>query len=117
MGLLSNLFSGITWYKVFDSENDAVKNIPLNKAVTVLAGKHKICMARTPQGYFAVSDTCPHNGASLSKGMCNTLGEIVCPWHNYTFDLKLGHCSTDNAYGVEVYKVDIRNDGLYIGVR
>ena len=122
MGILNKLFpshsSNIKWYKVFDSILEAEKNIVLNKAVTVLVEDTKICLIRTLVGYTAVADTCPHLGASLSKGVCNHLGEIVCPWHSYRFDTKLGHETSGQGagLGVEIYKVDIRTDGLYIGI-
>jgi nitrite reductase/ring-hydroxylating ferredoxin subunit len=59
--------------------------------------------------YFAISDTCPHRGASLAGGILTGLvtstapgqydlardGEIIrCPWHAWEFDLRTGrsHC-------------------------
>lgn len=122
MSFLNKLFSSkspaIAWYKVFDSITEAEKHIALNRAVTVLVENKKICLARTMVGYQAVADTCPHLGASLSKGNCNHLGEIVCPWHSYRFDMKLGHETSGQGtgLGVEVFKVDIRADGLYVGI-
>ncbi len=58
---------------------------------------------------FALSDTCPHRGASLSNGVLTGLvtstgpgdysyakpGEIIrCPWHQWEFDVRTGrsHC-------------------------
>jgi len=107
----------IKWYKVFDSALQAEKNITLNKAVLVQVEEKKICLTRTTKGYFAVQDACPHLGISLSKGHCNHFGEIVCPWHGYRFDLKIGHETSGQGtgLGVELYKVELRADGLYIG--
>ncbi len=34
----------------------------------------------------AVSDICPHRGASMSKGRCFYAGTISCPYHGATFD-------------------------------
>jgi nitrite reductase/ring-hydroxylating ferredoxin subunit len=58
---------------------------------------------------FALSDKCPHRGASLSNGVLTGLvtssgpgdysyskaGEIIrCPWHQWEFDVRTGrsHC-------------------------
>ena len=59
---------------------------------------------------FALSDKCPHRGASLSKGVLTGLvvgcepgryeyaraGEIIrCPWHQWEFDLRTGRSQCD----------------------
>lgn len=106
------------WYRVFDSEQVAMDSVPLNKAVTVLIEEQKICLARTPKGFFAVADACPHLGISLSKGVCNGFNEIVCPWHGWRFDLEKGHETSGqgSGSGVNRYKVKLDENGLSIGV-
>jgi len=105
--------------KLFKNKEETEKNIALNKAVLVQIEEMKICLTRTARGYFALQDACPHLGISLSKGHCNGFGEIVCPWHGYRFDLKLGHETSGqgNGLGAELYKVEMRANGLYIGVK
>ena len=41
--------------------------------------------------FFAIDDTCPHQGASLGEGTLHE-GRIICPWHNFVFELRTGHC-------------------------
>ena len=60
--------------------------------------------------FYALSDTCPHRGGSLSAGIVTGLvesngpgdyrrsreGEIVrCPWHQWEFDIKTGRSWCD----------------------
>jgi len=60
--------------------------------------------------YYALSETCPHKGGSLAKGIITGLvqsdgpgdyqhsrmGEIVrCPWHQWEFDIKTGRSYCD----------------------
>ena len=60
--------------------------------------------------FFALSETCPHKGGSLAKGIITGLvesegpgdyqhkraGEIVrCPWHQWEFDIKTGRSYCD----------------------
>ena len=60
--------------------------------------------------FFALSDQCPHKGASLSGGKLTGLvesdgpgdytysraGEIVrCPWHGWAFDIRTGRSWCD----------------------
>ena len=37
-------------------------------------------------GVGAMSDVCPHRGASMSKGVCVFKGTVSCPYHGATFD-------------------------------
>lgn len=60
--------------------------------------------------FYALSETCPHKGGSLAKGIITGLvqsegpgdyqhsraGEIVrCPWHQWEFDIKTGRSYCD----------------------
>lgn len=38
---------------------------------------------------FVLDNTCPHAGGSLSGGWVED-GCAVCPWHNWSFDLRSG---------------------------
>jgi nitrite reductase/ring-hydroxylating ferredoxin subunit len=41
--------------------------------------------------FFAIDDTCPHQGASLSEGSFHE-GRVICPLHSWVFDVKSGRC-------------------------
>lgn len=121
MGIFGNLFSknteNVKWFKVFETQDEALQKVVINRAVTVLIEEKKICLARNSKGFFAVSDACPHLGASLSKGVCNNFMEIVCPWHSYRFDLVSGVENTQtHHYKVETFPIKIDMSGLYIGM-
>jgi len=107
----------IRWYKVFDSVGEAEERVPVYKTDTVKAGSKKICIAHLPDGFFAVSDRCPHNGFSLGKGWCTPEHTVVCPLHRYAFDLKTGRAKTGLADYVYTYPVDCRADGLFVGIQ
>lgn len=52
----------------------------------------EIVFFRDKQGQVvALSDICPHRGASLSEGKCFYKGFLSCPYHGATFDGK-GEC-------------------------
>lgn len=104
-----------TWYKIFDSEFLKRNELEIKVPIAVKAGNKSICLVRLLDGYFAISDTCPHQGASLSAGYC-TEENIVCPWHQYAFNLKSGRQAVGGGDYVMTYPVEIRNDGLYVGI-
>jgi nitrite reductase/ring-hydroxylating ferredoxin subunit len=77
----------------------------------------KICLVRSQKGFYAVQDTCPHNGASLSRGTCSEKNEIVCPLHRYSFDLESGKATSGGAFALKTYPVEMKSDGVYIGIK
>lgn len=94
-------------------QNSLVMNRP---SLRELKGR-KICLLRTEAGLFAVQDKCPHNGASLSRGMCSAKNEIICPLHRYSFDLKTGKATSGGAYALQTYPIESREDGLWLGIK
>jgi len=105
----------IRWYKLFDSVAAAGQMVGKGRVTTLVAGKKKICLAHTEEGFFAVNDKCPHNGASLGNGYCTDEGSVVCPLHRYHFDLKTGRAKSGLGDVVETYPLEIREDGVFIG--
>jgi nitrite reductase/ring-hydroxylating ferredoxin subunit len=105
------------WIKLFDTEEALHNNIGIGRAEYFLVKGNKICIARTHEGVFAVSDRCPHNGASLSQGFCNEKSQIVCPMHRYPFDLKTGRATAGLSYSLITYPLEIKSDGVYIGIK
>jgi vanillate O-demethylase monooxygenase subunit len=68
--------------------SDDVHDVPLQGD---LLGR-KIVLWRSPEAgkLVALSDICPHRGASLSKGTVRS-GDLICPYHGLVFD-HLGEC-------------------------
>lgn len=52
-------------------------------------GGHKVLLIREDDRYYAIDNTCPHAGASLSKGRV-TDACIRCPKHGIHFELASG---------------------------
>ena len=100
--------------KVFGSVAEAESQVPINKSLKLRIGEKVICLSHTKNGFFAVSDVCPHLGASLSGGHLNNWNEIVCPWHSYKFNLKTGDETSGYGYKVKRYPVIVSNDGLFL---
>ena len=106
----------IKWYKVFESKAAAEQFVEEGCVNSIQVTTKKICIARTKDGFFAVNDKCPHNGASLSMGRCSEDGAVVCPVHRYRFDLKTGRSKSGLGSYVQTYPIDIREDGVYLGI-
>ncbi len=106
----------MTYYKLFNSLEEAEKVISIGESRQVNAGGTLVCLSRTKSGFFAVADDCPHLGASLSKGTLNEENEIVCPWHSYRYNLKNGLECKHRSADLPLFEVKIDEDGFSIGV-
>ena len=74
----------------------------------------KVAISHTKTGYFAFKDECPHNRVKLSEGICNIYDEVVCPWHNYRFDLKTGNETSGHGHYLRIYHIEISDEGVYL---
>ena len=99
------------WYKVpVGPETDK----PYLKKVKV-DGK-AICMVCYDGKLYAVSTWCPHAGGDMSYGFVNDDCKLVCPVHRYSYSLETGRGSEGQGDYLENYPVEIRDDGVYIGI-
>jgi nitrite reductase/ring-hydroxylating ferredoxin subunit len=104
------------WVKIFGSLDDAKGRIKEDKPQLVILGERRICLVLHDGKFRAVQDSCSHNGESLSKGTINYLGEVICPWHNYRFDLDTGRESGQRSSDLVTYPIKIDETGFFIGL-
>jgi 3-phenylpropionate/trans-cinnamate dioxygenase ferredoxin component len=73
-----------------------------------------ICVARTDEGFFAISDRCSHEGAQLSEGELSGI-EIQCPLHSSRFDVRTGGVLGLPAQEpVESFRITLDGDQLFV---
>lgn len=99
--------------RLFDSIESAVKQLEDQKPYQIEALGRKFCLVRKSEKLFVIQDSCPHSGASLSKGKVNYLGEIVCPLHAYRFNLLDGREADSKCSDARTYTVKEDGEGLY----
>jgi nitrite reductase/ring-hydroxylating ferredoxin subunit len=63
--------------------------------------------------YYAISDMCPHRGASLAEGFLDG-GKVFCPWHCFDFNLKTGECAMVPSLRVRTYEVKIVGEDILV---
>src|SRR4029077_20614519 len=69
-----------------------VQDLHEGEGKTVAIGHRMVALFRINGENFAIDDTCPHMGASLSGGYLEN-GIVTCPWHAWRF------CLADGAWG------------------
>jgi len=104
------------WIKIFSGEKEARERIVSDRPQLLIIGKKRICLTLHGNNFFAVQDSCTHNGESLSKGRINYLGEIICPGHGYRFSLQNGTPSDSSCRDLETYPVKSDETGFYLGI-
>jgi nitrite reductase/ring-hydroxylating ferredoxin subunit len=100
----------MTWYKIPDfqyTDKPFITKVKVN-------GKG-ICLVGYEGSIYAVSSTCPHAGGELSGGWCKD-GKLICPIHRYSYDIHTGKGDPGQNDYIDVYPVEVRADGVYIGM-
>ena len=86
--------------------------IGLGRAFTI-AGK-TIAIFRTRAGkLFATNNTCPHKKGPLAEGLLSG-DQVVCPLHQFRFDMTSGHCDQENICSVTTYPVTLIDNTVHI---
>lgn len=76
----------------------------------------KIALFHWDGSFFAIADTCTHEGGPLSEGELED-GEVECPWHGARFDLATGDATKEPAPdGVERYETRAANGTLEVAI-
>jgi nitrite reductase/ring-hydroxylating ferredoxin subunit len=106
------------WCKIFSSLAEAEQKINLREPVQLRLGANKrLCLLRTEKGFFAIDNFCPHLGEELHKGRLNDWDEIVCPLHDYRFNLQTGEESSGkNCRDLKTYPIRTDETGFFIGI-
>ena len=84
-------------------------------AVIEVNGK-KISLARRQDRLFAFAYMCPHASGILAEGWLDAKGNIVCPVHNYRFNMENGRNITGEGYYLKHWPVEKREDGIFVGM-
>jgi nitrite reductase (NADH) small subunit/3-phenylpropionate/trans-cinnamate dioxygenase ferredoxin subunit len=65
--------------------------------------------------YFAIDDTCPHMGDSLSRGYVEK-GIVTCPWHAWRFRLSDGAWADNPRIKIGSYPVRVMDGEIQVEV-
>ncbi len=83
--------------------------------IVEVSGK-KIAIFNVGGAYYAIDDTCTHQGGPLSEG--ELVGkQVTCPWHGAVYDVTTGEVLGPPApEGVSRYKVRLSGNEIEIEV-
>ena len=92
-----------------------------------------LVVVNADEKFYAVRDTCPHQGARLSDGRCKSRLRVTavgvqpeiqaddlvlqCAWHGWTFDLDTGRALTEtDSARVRTYAVRVQNSRVLVDI-
>ena len=132
---LADVVSGLVKHGAFKAMREQLRKIPraepapakpvveperpLIRFEDIAEGRAKLVRARGEEmavfkkdgQLYGVQNVCPHEGGQLCNGWLDG-DQVVCPLHQYRFDLKTGACSTDPKLEIKVFKL-LRQDDRY----
>ena len=101
----------VIWHKVLENP----KELPEGRVMTVSAANKTFCLTHHQGTYACLDNKCPHQGGPLGEGSIEE-GYLRCPWHGWDFDPLTGKPPGGYDDGLDTFPVDIRKDGIYIGL-
>jgi nitrite reductase/ring-hydroxylating ferredoxin subunit len=101
------------WVKIFNSLETAFSSVPENKIMPLKYHGRLFCIIRQHNTFYVSDAKCPHMGASLVDGMINSFTELICPLHEYRFDLKAGGLCHTKCDALRVYECKQDESGVY----
>src|SRR5215510_7998090 len=91
----------------------SVDAIPPGTGRMIEVAENDIALFNFNGQYYAISDLCPHRGASLAEGFLD-VGKVFCPWHCFDFNLKTGECGTVPSLRVRTYEVKVEDQDIFV---
>ena len=80
---------------------------------TLQAGGRFLALYNDGGEFFAIDDTCPHQGASLGDGLLHE-GRVICPMHQWMFSLRSGACPSVPDLSVACYPTRLTGDAVEV---
>lgn len=74
-----------------------------------------ICVAMIEGTPLALDNVCPHRGGPLAEGTIEG-GKVVCPWHQWEFDLATGQSADTSGTGTTAYALRENGEDILVGV-
>ena len=89
--------------------------IEQGKAIVADLGGPKVAVFNVDGVFHVISNECGHQGGPLGEGKLEGFS-VVCPWHQWKFDVTTGNCLSVGGSSVRRYDVAAAGEDLYVRV-
>ncbi len=93
----------------------AVEDVPVQEGRVINVHGRPIALFRAASGWFALDNTCTHQGGPLADGIL-AQESVACPLHDRRFELATGQPIGHDCGAVASYPVEIRDGEVFLGV-
>lgn len=104
-----------SWIKIAANMDEII--FKENNIACIQINGKSICLIKTINGLKACSSKCPHAGGDLSSGFLDKRENIICPVHNYRFNLIDGRDTNREGYFLKTFPVKENEEGIFIEIR
>lgn len=91
----------------------AIDEIPEQMPRLVEVDGRGILLCRSSEGISALDEICPHKRESMKYGVV-FMGKLICPHHQYGFNLLNGRCDKRRCEPVPTYEVEVVDDEVFV---
>ena len=88
-------------------------DLEIGKSAIIEVGDKEIALFNYKGNFYAIDNTCPHRGSPLGEGRIEE-GILICPGHEWRFELKSGWCPQNPELSTEVYPIKVHDEKIYI---
>ncbi|HSV10672.1 MAG TPA: Rieske 2Fe-2S domain-containing protein [Hanamia sp.] len=85
-----------------------------NNISRIQVNEKSVCILKSENGLKACSAKCPHAGGDLSAGFLDKRGNIICPIHNYRFNLHHGRDTNGEGYFLKIFQIKENESGIFL---
>lgn len=89
---------------------------PEGAAKEFTIGDRTLCVATVKGKPLALDNICPHRGGPLADGTIEC-GKVVCPWHQWEFDLTTGAATDAPDVAAITYTLRIDGDDVLVNLQ
>ena len=91
----------------------ATSEIPAGQGKAVEANGKTIAVFNCDGAFYAIDNTCKHQGGPLGEGELEGT-TVICPWHGWTYDVTTGVSPDDPECAVDRYEVKVEGDSVLV---
>ena len=88
-------------------------DLEIGKSAIIEVGDKEIALFNYKGNFYAIDNTCPHRGSPLGEGRIEE-GILICPGHEWRFELKSGWCPQNPELSTEVYPIKVHDEKIYV---
>jgi nitrite reductase (NADH) small subunit len=92
-----------------------VDEVPPGTAREVEIEGKTIALANVGGKFYAINNTCLHEGGPLADGPLEGT-TLICPWHGWGYDVSTGKVVENPTVGVACYATEVRGQDVFIDV-